>query len=117
MKWEDTVLSDEVLGSIVQLRSELFEASRVAQNQAEVSFKAGVEQASREFLGLPQGMPLYKSRHLVGEESYKAGQRSVVEWIKEVAMLLVTVDDNKTRQEYMYFLTDKWQAQLEEWGI
>ena len=105
MKWEDTVLSDEVLGSIVQSRSELFEVSRVAQNQAEVSFKAGVEQASREFLGLPQGMPLYKSRHLVGEESYKAGQRFVVEWIECNA----TFDSIKTGV--------KWQAQLKEWGI
>ena len=76
---------------------------------------AGVEQASREFLGLPHGMPLYKSRHLVGEESYKAGQRSVVEWVESQR------DAGKTLIQgvgYGVALSDeKWQAQLEEWGI
>ena len=87
---------------------------------------AGVEQASREFLGLPQGMPLYKSRHLVGEESYKAGQKSVVEWVEQHSPILIAGQDiasvagNELRQQVSYYpiirLLD-WQAQLKEWGI
>ena len=77
MNWRDTVLSDDVLGSIVQSHSELFEVSMVAQNQAEASFKAG--------------------------------QRSVVEWVESIC--------GEMLEGYAYISRELWQAKLKEWGL
>ncbi len=67
----------------------------VAEAQAEVSFKAGYEQAKKE--------DLITTNDLVAD-SRKAGIKEVVEWIK---------NHNAQPDEIL----DDWQAQLKVWGI
>lgn len=83
---------------------------RIAEAQAEVSFKAGMKESADQYEKWIQ--------KTVIPESKKAGIREVVECVKEIdradkKLPILNVDGT----DYTVLLCKDWQAKLKEWGI
>jgi len=51
-------------------------------------------------------------------EGFKAGRREVVKWIyKNAGMGAETIEELSKGRSFIPIRSDKWQAQLKEWGI
>ena len=100
MKARETVLSSqEIYDKFYEVRDVSGTAQRVAEAQAEISFKAGEVEGFKKRLEM--------------REPYKAGIKEVVEWL---------IDSNLHKGldfEYWKVLIYKedWQAKLKEWGL
>ena len=108
MKWEDTVLSDEMVKQQVELL-----VGQIADGTFfGVEKGTTIEMPVRDFLG---DWVEQQKRNLAfqAEVSFKAGQRSVVEWIGDNAYEAYDGAGDEIR---VLELVD-WQAKLKEWGI
>ena len=106
MEAKDTVISDKQLMELAQVPPEDYGAPpywwlkaniRVAQAQAEISFKVGVMESYPD--GFLDG----------GKVGKKAGIEEVVEWIKETFNKDITLNQ--------MLATNACQEKLKEWGL
>jgi len=90
---------------------------RALKAQAEVSFKAGVEQGIElvieDVISGGKGQRLQKKLEKFIEDARKAGMREVVEWLVENTEPFLDANGF----QHLRIKNSKWQAQLKEWGI
>ena len=119
MEAEDTVVSREQIQEFIRLHKDEIlstpdawkEERMIAEAQAEISFKAGYDEAvrftHRQFdANLPEIM----------EQSRLLGMREVVEWLNQNCLGCQS-NTPCNRNEYLGFHKPSWQAKLKEWGI
>ncbi len=99
MKAEDTVM--ENLAPAIIAHPDLPMGQAIAIEQAELSFKAGLEKGAA-MVNAANAENLKQMR--------RAGQRDVVDWFKDNPVVCVSAKEAK---EFL----NKWEAQLKKWGI
>ena len=128
MKAEDTVMKLDDLKAIrdaVEAQDHTYTISiilaiceAIAEEQAEISYKAGQEQARLEFN--PDYLDFKKGVEAGRKLGRKAGIKEVVEWIERYSThhtreLLLTHEKDKIF--LLVIRNQEWQSKLKEWGI
>jgi len=107
MKWEDTVIQDMTPYEIREGMENFIDGEKLAKAQAEISFKAGYNQALKEHE--------WDDNYYKGK---KAGMQTVVDWL-EGCMLREhcdTKDKGVFCRDYRVY-DGEWRLKKKEWGI
>ena len=98
--WRDTVMKD--LSKAILDNPDLPMGQAIAKEQAEISFKAGYQQALRD----------------IKKRGFKAGIKEVVEWVVAHKKGEFILTDGELSHISTFQWTElEWQDFLKEWGI
>ena len=122
MKAEDTVMNKDKLEEVSSdaayrknlpyLTSGQSYIKRIAQAQAEISFKAGKDESVNELLAYAQSGELDKRF----QEIKQVGIKEVVKWINSTCFDVLPEGTSPSLTELSVSKKD-WQAKLKEWGV